>query len=204
MDFFLESEPAGEICVGELFSEDIELLKKLYKTDKMIDSVFLNEPFSYTSICHINGVFTDLDGGEFSRNISPTYTLYKELSLDNLNEDDDIDEEERFFLIYTSLTKQSIGFDYDGKIDDESKLVVEYISFDFDYIKTYLYGYLVGNIITSISYDDEVIEEFNDAELLEGSDLTREIYILQKKGSNSSIIYSNVDYDDEKWGEFIK
>jgi hypothetical protein len=198
VDFCLESEPAGEICVGELFLEDIELLKKLYKTDKMIDSVF------YTSICHLNGVFTDLDGGEFSPNISPTYTLYKELSLDNLNEDDDIDEEERFFLIYTSLTKQSKEFEYDGQIDDESKLVVEYTSFDFDYIETDLYGYLVGNIITSISYDDEVIEEFYDAELLESSDLTREIYILQKKGIKSSIIYSNVDYDDEKWGEFIK
>ena len=194
MNFYLESEPAGEICVGTLSEDNVKELKKLYKTDEMSDSIFLQQPFQFNNICHLHGLFSNL---KKDLDFKTTYNKIDEYKILT-------NEDEKFYLIFTVFDKYSLEFDFELDEEFEKKKVsIDYISFDFKKIKHSIYGKLVGNVITSIKYDDKDIEEFKNADLIDNGDMTTEIHILHVNGDKSSIVYSN-SQDEETWGKFLK
>lgn len=193
MNFYLKSEPSGEICVGELSAEYIEEFKNLYKTNKMSSSTFLQQPFEFNNICHIYGLFTNL---KKDLNFKTTYNKVKEYQLP-------INEEEKYYLIFTVFDKYSLGFNFEPNEEfDKNKVSIDYESFDFRKIKNGLYGKLVGNVISSIKYDGNDIQEFKDADLIDHGDMHTEVHILQMKNNKSSLVYTYSD-DEETWGKIL-
>lgn len=193
MNFYLKSEPAGEICVGTLSKDNIKELKKLYKTENMNNSVFIQESFTFNDICSLYGIFTNL---KKDLDFKTPYNQVKEYELPS-------SEDEKFYLIYLAFDKYSLEFDFELDEEfDEKKVSIDYASCNFKKIK-HAYGQLTDNVITSIKYDGKDIEDFFDAELIGHGDIMTERHILHVKGDKSSIVYSNRD-GEETWGKFLK
>ena len=106
-----------------------------------------------------------------------------------------------WYLVYTSLTKYSIElwFEPEGGPFDANKLVLEYRKFDLGELEDDLYGPLHFNVLEGFKYDGSTLEEY-DGEL-SGSDVDREVHIVQVKNHEIHLVYKNRNREEETWGD---
>ena len=197
-NIYIKSEPSGEISLGKLNEEEISQIKELFKSDSFKDSDFIQSPYDYDSIGHTYGVSTLKDGSELDGYLTqPSYNTHSKISVP--------DCDDGFYLAYTSLSKVSIDFEFatnDGEVFDPQKMTFDTTDIDLGDVSDDLYGNINFSIIDGYQYNNETIEESEDAEL-EDRGYDREITIFQIHNGDFSLVYKNRNYDEEEWGEII-
>ena len=112
------------------------------------------------------------------------------------------DYEDGAYLVYLSLSKVSIEFEFepsDGKFDSDKFTEIS-VPIDLpDFIEHDLYGHPSFNVVTGYQYDGEYIEEY-DGDLVDRGydDLTA--FILVKDGE-PTLVYKNYN-GEESWDGF--
>ena len=189
---YIKTEPAGEIGLGKLSEEDIQLFKSLKNSGGMKASLFVSNPFDF---CQqgAEGVFIgqeDTIEGEL-----PKYECIETISLFK----DGGRYEDGWYIVHTGLTKASIEFEFkpeEGDFDI-NELVIEYQEVKLSELSDELYGELNFNVLSGFLYKGDLIDEY-DGELIDRG-IDREVHILQIKDGEINTVYKNRNYLKEYW-----
>ena len=99
----------------------------------------------------------------------------------------------------TALDKSSIEFHLEpnGKFNIDNFLI-EYQSFDFEFIKDDIYGDIKFNVTSDFKYNNEIIDDY---EVVDRGSVDKEVSIFNVKDGCINLFYKNRNYLKETWGE---
>ncbi len=195
-NIYIKTEPAGEIGLGRLSDEDVQLVESVYRSDRMKNTKFVQRPFRFFDQ-RARGVFMskqDTIDGEL-----PRYERIETISLKKGGR-----YEDGWYLIYSGLSKCSIEFELpidngDFDIDD---LLFEFQEIDLPELSDELYGELKFNVLSDCKYQGKSVGEFHKAELIDRG-IDREVRVLEIKEGNLYLVYKYIKRSDEiveYWG----
>ena len=193
---YIKTEPGGKIVFGKLDDEQTDLLLKAIELEEMPEELFDLRSNSGGEFREYEGVINSGEEGDAGNEGIIEIESDGPVTLPK-NSDDDY--EDGAYLVYLSLSKVSIEFEFepsDGKFDSDKFTEVS-VPIDLpDFIEHDLYGHPSFNVVTGYQYDGEYIEEY-DGDLVDRGydDLTA--FILVKDGQ-PTLVYKNYN-GEESW-----
>ena len=196
---YIKTEPGGKIVFGKLDDEQTDLLLKSIESEDMPAELLELRSNSGGDFREYEGVINSGEDGDTGNE------GIIEIDADGpveLPTDSSGDYEDGAYLVYLSLSKVSIEFEFepsDGKFDSDKFIEIS-VPIDLpDFIEHDLYGHPSFNIVTGYQYDGEYIEEY-DGDLVDRGydDLTA--FILVKDGQ-PTLAYKNYN-GEESWDGF--
>ena len=193
---YIKTEPGGKIVFGKLDDEQTDLLLKAIESEDMPEELLDLRSNSDSNFREYEGVINSGEDGDAGNE------GIIEIDSDGpveLPKDSGGDYEDGAYLVYLSLSKVSIEFEFepsDGKFDSDKFTEIS-VPIDLpDFVEHDLYGHPSFNIVTGYQYDGEDIEEY-DGDLVDRGydDLTA--FILVKDGE-PSLVYKNYN-GKESW-----
>ena len=193
---YIKTEPGGKILFGKLDDEQADLLLKAIESEDMPEELLDLRSNSDSNFREYEGVINSGEDGDAGNE------GIIEIDSDGpveLPKDSGGDYEDGAYLVYLSLSKVSIEFEFepsDGKFDSDKFTEIS-VPIDLpDFVEHDLYGHPSFNIVTGYQYDGEDIEEY-DGDLVDRGydDLTA--FILVKDGE-PSLVYKNYN-GKESW-----
>ena len=190
---YFKTDPGGEVGFGKLSDENIKLIKNLYKSEEMKDSPFINDYFNYFQQSAY-GVFLSIEDdidGEI-----PRYKCIEKISVPKDNQGK---YKDGWYLVATALDKSSIEFHLEpnGKFNIDNFLI-EFQSFDFEFIKDDIYGDIKFNVTSNFKYNNEILDDY---EVVDRGSVDKEVSIFNVKDGCINLFYKNRNYLKETWGE---
>ncbi len=196
---YIKTEPGGKIVFGKLDDEQTDLLLRAIESEDMPEELLDLRSNSDSNFREYEGVINSGEDGDAGNE------GIIEIDSDGpveLPKDSGGDYEDGAYLVYLSLSKVSIEFEFepsDGKFDSDKFTEIS-VPIDLpDFIEHDLYGHPSFNVVTGYQYDDEYIEEY-DGDLVDRGydDLTA--FILVKDGE-PTLVYKNYN-GEESWNGF--
>ena len=193
---YIKTEPGGKIVFGKLDDEQTDLLLKAIESEDMPEELLDLRSNSGSDFREYEGVINSGEDGDAGNE------GIIEIDADGpveLPKDSGGDYEDGAYLVYLSLSKVSIEFEFepsDGKFDSDKFTEIS-VPIDLpDFIEHDLYGHPSFNIVTGYQYDGEYIEEY-DGDLVDRGydDLTAFILV---KGGEPTLVYKNYN-GEESW-----
>lgn len=196
---YIKTEPGGKIVFGKLDEEQTDLLLEAIESEEMPEELLDLRLNSSGDFREYEGVVNSGEDGDAGNE------GIIEIDSDGpieLPKDSDGEYEDGAYLVYLSLSKVSIEFEFepsDGKFDSDKFTEISVPINLPDFIEHDLYGHPSFNVVTGYQYDGEYIEEY-DGDLVDRGydDLTA--FILVKDGE-PTLLYKNYN-GEESWGEF--
>ena len=196
---YIKTEPGGKIVFGRLDDDQADSLFKALKLEEMSEDLLELRFNSSGDFREYEGVVNEGDEGDSGNEgvikIDPDGPI-------ELLKDSDGELIDGSYLVYLSLSKVSIQFEFepsDGKFDSDKFTEIS-VPIDLpDFIEHDLYGHPSFNVVTGYQYDGEYIEEY-DGDLVDRGydDLTA--FILVKDGE-PTLVYKNYN-GEESWDGF--
>ncbi len=196
-NIYIKTEPGGSIQFGKINPIYDKIISNSIKNKVMDDEIFdLKNDDNFLKVEGLFNTGTEGEAGNIGKIIyaavGPVVEFHKDKIGKLLN---------GFYLIWISLSKVSVEFEFeinDNLTFDENKFSERSMPINLpEFIRHDNYGPLNFNIVTGYFYNDIVIGEYFDAELIDrGYDST--FILVQVKNNIPNIVYRNID-GDEYW-----
>lgn len=193
---YIKTEPAGKIVFGKLDEEQADLLLEAIESEEMPEELLDLRSNGSGDFREYEGVVNSGEDGDAGN--EGIIQIDSDGPVE-LPRGSDGEYEDGAYLVYLSLSKVSIEFEFEpsgGKFDSDKFTEIS-VPIDLpDFIEHDLYGRPSFNIVTGYQYDGEDIEEY-DGDLVDRGYDDLITFIMVKDGA-PTLVYKNYN-GEESW-----